>query len=110
MRARCDIMPGLCSVGCRLVSITSPSFRCRYTILPLPSAAGAPPLPASFVPDPATDAADRDSSVLATASRRCDEQAHNLITRPREAEQIKRPEKSQSVTSCCASVTEAEAS
>ena len=31
MRALCPIMPGLCSVGWRLVSIKSPSSMVRYT-------------------------------------------------------------------------------
>jgi hypothetical protein len=77
MRARCDIMPGLCSVGWRLVSITSPSRRCRYTILPPPTGGTDPP--ASFAPDPAVDAADRDSSVFATASLRCDATAPSAV-------------------------------
>lgn len=55
MRARWAIRPGLCSVGCRLVSITSPSRRLRYTILPLP-------LPAELA---------RASSCFAIASRFC---------------------------------------
>ncbi len=62
MRARCAIMPGLCSVGWRLVSIKSPSFKVRYTILPLP-------LP--LRPPAVLLAVARASSCLAMASRFC---------------------------------------
>lgn len=62
MRARCAIMPGLCSVGCRLVSITSPSFSVRYTIFPMP-------LPVD--PLAVLLAVARASSCFATASRFC---------------------------------------
>ena len=72
-------MPGLCSVGWRLVNITSPSRRWRYTILP-PPIGGADP-PASFAPDPAVDTADRDRSVFATASLRCGATRHHGVKR-----------------------------
>ena len=44
MRARawCAMMPGLCSVGCRLTSSTSPSFRWRQTFLTAPLAPSRP--------------------------------------------------------------------
>ena len=61
--------PGLCRVGCRLVSMRSPSRRCRYTILPLPLLTLPPPPPTIALPLPA--AADLESSCFATASRFC---------------------------------------
>lgn len=68
--ALCAMRPGLCSVGCLLVSIRSPSLKWRYTILPLPDGRGPrPPLPRG--PPAEMEAAALDISCLATLSLLC---------------------------------------
>lgn len=79
-RARCAMSPGRCSVGCRLVSMRSPSRRCRYTILPapvppprplpFPGRPARPPLPGAIVASPAAPPCLL-SSIFASASLRC---------------------------------------
>ena len=70
-RALCAMSPGLCSVGWRLVSMTSPSRRWRYTILPFPLL--KMPLPPAALAEPGVAAAaDLEKSCFATASRLCE--------------------------------------